>query len=297
MIAVAAHEDPEVRAAISSVLEQAGWSMHAAATADEAIDACGREGADVLLLGTGLGGVPTLEVLDRVKRDPDLFRVAVVIAGHGLDVTETVSALDRGADDVLRLPVDDADLVARAFAAARTKALVEELTAQNNRLEELVFFDELTGLRNRRATLQELEMLLAGARRHGHELSVLMLDVDSFKPINDRYGHRAGDEVLREVARRVAGRLRQADFAGRLGGDEMLVVLPDTNAEGAQVLAESIRHAISCEPVRTSAGLIRVTMSMGSAQWSDEDLPRLLEQADGALYAAKAAGRDCSVAA
>src|SRR6185503_11686754 len=119
-----------------------------------------------------------------------------------------------------------------------------------------------------------------------------------FKPINDRHGHRAGDEVLREVAKRLAARLRSADVAGRLGGDELLVVLPDTDAAGGATVAESIRHAVSEAPVPTSAGRLTVTVSVGSACWDgDEEIQVLLERADQAMYAAKAGGRDSISAA
>jgi two-component system cell cycle response regulator len=297
MIAVVAHPSPQLRRAALETLEGAGCTVLEAADAEEAVSACRRVGADVLLADRDLGdGV--LALVDRVKRDPELFRTAIVVlAGEDVEIPVVLEALDRGADDVLLTPLQPADLVGRAFAAARTKALVEELTAQNDRLEELVFFDELTGLRNRRAVMHELEMLLAGSRRHGHRLSVLMLDIDRFKPINDEHGHRAGDEVLRAVGKRLLGRLRREDVAGRLGGDELLVVLPNTEATGAAIVADSIRQAISERPVRTSAGPIDVTASLGIAQWDDEDLPRLLEEADRALYAAKAGGRDRSVAA
>src|SRR4051794_28705848 len=293
MIAVATHLDASVRAEIAAVLDEAGWTVHEAAGADAALAACRESEADVLLIAQELCAGSD-GVLERVKRDSELYRTAVVIVGAGITAPEVVEWLQRGADDVLLTPLDPADVIGRAFAASRTKALVKELTAQNDRLEELVFFDELTGLRNRRAVLHELEMLLAGSRRHGHELSVLMLDVDRFKQINDQYGHRAGDEVLREVSRRVAGRLRTADVAGRLGGDELLVALPDTGAEGAAVLAESIRNGVGDGPVHTLVGEIPVTVSIGSAAWSTEDLGQLLERADAALYAAKAAGRDRS---
>jgi two-component system cell cycle response regulator len=291
MIAVVCHQDAPLRHDAVRVLEAAGCEAHEAADAEDAVRVCRQTGADVLLAEHDLA------VVDRIKRDPDLFRVAVVLLADRLAVPDILEALDRGADDVLRTPLDAADTIGRAFAAARTKALVEALTAQNERLEELVFFDELTSLRNRRAALHELETLLAGARRHGHNLSVLMIDVDRFKSINDQHGHRAGDEVLREVAARLLGRLRRQDFAGRLGGDELLVVLPDTDSGGAAIVARSIREAVSESPVQTSAGPIDVTVSIGSAEWVDEDLPRLLERADVALYRAKAGGRDRSVAA
>ena len=295
MIVVVAHPSADLRRSAAGALEAAGCTVEEAADAEGALAACRHRGADVLLASCALEG-GALSVVDAIKRDPDLFRTSVVVVGD-LDAPEVLAALDRGADDVLRLPLQPGDLIGRAFAAARTKALVEELTAQNERLEELVFFDELTGLRNRRAILHELEMLLAGARRHGHKLSTLMVDVDRFKPINDRYGHGAGDDVLREVARRVGERLRQADAAGRLGGDELLVVLPETDGAGAAIAAASIREAVAATPIATSAGPIAVTISVGSAEWRGEELPRLLEQADRALYAAKAAGRDRSIAA
>jgi diguanylate cyclase (GGDEF)-like protein len=296
VIAVAAHTDAHVRATLADTLSSIGWTVHATPDPNDALEACRRLEADVLLAGGALPDGP-LELLDRVKRDAELFRTAVVLLGDDIAPAHVVDWLSRGADDVLRTPLDPADVVGRASAAARTKALVKELTNQNERLEELAFFDELTGLRNRRAVLHELEMVLAGARRHGHQLSVLMLDIDRFKTVNDRHGHRAGDDVLREVARRLMDRLRREDVAGRLGGDELLVVLPDTGEEGAAVLAESIRGAISAGPITTASGPIGVTLSVGSAAWAGEDLNVLLERADGALYAAKGAGRDRAAAA
>jgi two-component system cell cycle response regulator len=159
-----------------------------------------------------------------------------------------------------------------------------------------VMFDELTALRNRRAILLELDTLVATARRHERPLAVLMIDVDRFKAINDSRGHRAGDEVLREVARRITGRMRDADVAGRLGGDELLILLPETVAGGAATLADSVRAAVSAQPVRTPDGSIDVTVSIGAAAWEGEPSELLLERADQALYAAKAAGRDRSIA-
>jgi two-component system cell cycle response regulator len=296
MIAVAAHTHPGVLETLTSVLTSIGWTVHPTADADDALEACRRLEADIVLVGGEVNGGP-LGLLDRLKRDAELFRTAVVVVAGDAAPQDVVDWLSRGADDVLLTPLEPADVVGRASAAARTKALVKELTLQNERLEELVFFDELTGLRNRRAILHELEMVLAGARRHGHQLSVLMLDIDRFKVVNDRHGHRAGDEVLKEVARRLTERLRREDVAGRLGGDELLVVLPDTGEAGAAVVAEAIRQAVAARPVTTTGGPIGVTLSVGSAAWAGEDLNVLLERADGALYAAKHGGRDQAAAA
>jgi two-component system cell cycle response regulator len=292
MIAVTADLPPTACRQVSETLEQAGWVVHHAPDADAAVDHCRDAEADVLMVGTDAAdGQDSL--LQRVTSDADLFSTAVVLLAEAPEPAEVLDWIQRGAVDVLLSPPAPADVLARAFAAARTKALVKELTAQNARLEELVLFDELTGLRNRRAMLHEVEMLTAVARRHDHPLSILMLDIDRFKAINDGHGHLVGDEVLRDIGRRVRGRLRTADVAGRLGGDELLIALPETGVDGADTLAESVREAIGATPVRTSAGPVDVTVSIGVAGMEpDDDASVLLERADAALYAAKAAGRD-----
>ena len=159
MIAVAAHTDSHVRAQVAETLLRAGWNVYETDDAEQAIALCREREADVLLVGEGLAGVGAGVLLERVKRDAELFRTAVVVLGGDLDPAEVLEWLEQGADDVLLTPPDPADVLGRAFAAARTKALVKELTARNDRLEELVLFDELTGLRNRRAILHELDVM------------------------------------------------------------------------------------------------------------------------------------------
>ena len=278
------------------MLADAGWAVHTARDAADALRLCRHLEADVVLVHTAVEDGP-LAFVDRLKTDGDAFDVAVVLVGDGFDVDVVVSALNRGAADVLRTPLHPAEAVARATAAARTKALVKELTHHNDRIVELVLLDELTGLRNRRALMHDLEMLIATTRRHGRSLSAVMIDIDRFKSINDLHGHQAGDAVLIEISRRVEGRLRDGDVAGRLGGDELLVLLPETDAEGAAALADSIREAVAARPVLVSGyGPIEVTISLGSSAWDGETGAELIERADRALYVAKGAGRDKAVA-
>jgi len=280
---------------LTRVLTEAGWSVRAARDPAHALRLCRSIDVDVLLVADTVPGGP-LDFMDRLKGDGELFNIAVVFVGAGLDVDGVVSAMNRGAADVLRTPVDAADAVARATSAARTKALVKELIQHNQRIEGLVLFDELTGLRSRRAVRHDLELLIATARRHQRPLAAIMVDVDHFKPINDVHGHRIGDEVLCEVARRVEQRLRGTDVAGRLGGDELLVLLPETDADGAATLAQCIHDAIGDRPVDTDVGPIGVTVSVGSAAWAGDTGDELVERADRAMYAAKGAGRDRTVA-
>lgn len=290
VIAVTAIQEAALARELTDVLTDAGWRVHAGRDPKHALRQCRVREADVLLVDEAF-----MELLDQVKQDPDLLHTGVVVVGDQLDVPGVVSAMERGAADVLRTPVDPPDAIARATAAARTKALVKQLTTHDDRLEGLVLFDELTALRNRRAIMLELETLVATARRHDRPLAAMMIDVDRFKSINDTHGHRAGDAVLRGVAKRIGQRLRGADVAGRLGGDEILILLPETDAAGASTLADSIRDAVSDRAIRTPAGRVSATISIGTAAWEGEPADLLLERADQALYAAKAAGRDRSV--
>jgi diguanylate cyclase (GGDEF)-like protein len=157
--------------------------------------------------------------------------------------------------------------------------------------------DPLTGLSNRRTILEELQSWFDLSRRHQRPLAVLMCDLDHFKRINDTLGHGAGDQVLEAFGHRVKETLRATDLAGRIGGEEFLVILPETDLEGALLLAERVRAAASV-PFLAGSGHLKVTCSLGVAQRGDLDqgAGTLLARADGALYAAKRAGRDQVVA-
>jgi two-component system cell cycle response regulator len=154
--------------------------------------------------------------------------------------------------------------------------------------------DGLTHLANRRRFDEELATETARVRRHDRELSLLMLDVDDFKQVNDRYGHPTGDAVLFHVAQLIRERVRGHDLAARIGGEELAVLMPETNLQGARVLAEGLRHAIEQHVVDFAERHVRVTVSVGCAQFSrdDADPAVFVERCDAQLYAAKAAGKN-----
>jgi len=170
--------------------------------------------------------------------------------------------------------------------------------ARQAELNELLATDQLTGLANRRKLDRTLEQEITRARRFEVPLSVVMIDLDHFKRVNDTHGHPAGDAVLSAVGRTVLGELREVDLAGRYGGEELLLVLPGTNLEGAQSAAERVRTAIADLVVTHDRTSLRVTASAGCATLEPHK-PRtaseLVQAADAALYAAKEAGRDCVV--
>lgn len=192
-----------------------------------------------------------------------------------------------------------------AFSMMGLSQLLRGLRDNEERLTRLATTDTLTGLANRRQVLAILEAELRRARRTGHPLALLMLDLDHFKNVNDRYGHAIGDAVLVTTAARCQAQLRGMDTCGRVGGEEFLVVLPETGIEEARGIAERLRASLGETPIDTGAESIPITISIGLAHFMPVDnadrsngeqaqaqMEALLRQADEALYRAKSDGRD-----
>jgi two-component system, cell cycle response regulator len=285
MRVVVAHRREGERQRLGSVLASRGHEVLQAADEGEALARCLEWSPDVAVLEAGLGDC----LLAKIKGDAHAFSTAVVLLEPAEpSVDRALEVMARGVQDVLIEPVRDAELLTRVHAAGRTKVLQEELIAQADRLEALIFEDPLTGLSNRRFILTQLGGLISGARRHDRALSVAIVDVDHFKDVNDTRGHAEGDKVLAAVSHALRSHLRAEDQLGRLGGEEFLALLPDADARAARSAAEKMRA--------NTAGT-GVTVSIGWATWEGERPEELLRRADDALYAAKARGRDCVVGA
>ena len=294
MQVVLAHADAHTRDRLSAVLSRAGHEVSTSGSTDEALAACCGRSADVAVLDVDLcRGHEGGELLRAIKSDADAYGTAVVLLERSdLDLGTAVEALQRGVQDFLVEPVSDGELVARVTAAGRTKVLQEELFEQSRRLETLIFEDTLTGLANRRYILTQLGAQVSAARRHGRPVSAAIVDIDHFKPVNDEHGHHAGDLVLVAVAAALSDHLRAEDQLGRLGGEEFLVVLGDTDAAAAARVTDKLRCEVARAAVEHEGQELSVTVSIGYATWDGEAPEELLRRADDALYAAKAAGRD-----
>jgi two-component system cell cycle response regulator len=209
------------------------------------------------------------------------------------DSERAAIALDLGASDILYEPVDTQELAIRIRAQLGRKRQADRLRASLRAGLELAARDSLTGLHNRRYALYQLERMIA---RPGRGVAVMMLDLDHFKAINDTHGHVAGDEVLRLVSRRLRAQLRSGDLVARIGGEEFLVALPDSDRAAALDCAERLRRAISETPFDIGGGgSVTVTLSVGlalSPSGSAENPAALIDRADRALYGSKADGRD-----
>ena len=227
------------------------------------------------------------------------FIPMLVLAEQGEDDL-VIRALDLGINDYLVRPLDPNELVARCTTQIRRKRYTDKLRESLSQSVELAVTDGLTGLNNRRYLDTHLASLVERSARRGRALSVLMADIDHFKAINDLHGHEGGDEVLREFSRRVRSAVRGADLACRYGGEEFVVVMPDTTADVAAQIGERLRAAIAGDgfPISASGARASVTTSVGISTLDGEDdsAGAMLRRADQALYQAKHGGRNRVVA-
>jgi two-component system, cell cycle response regulator len=283
-------DSPTMRRVMRRFLDSTGYEIFEAGNGEEALAVARRERPDVIMLDRQIPVLDGYGVLAALRNDAELSDVPVVlVTSHG-EPEDVAEGLRRGAHDYLRKPFEQPELVARVQAAMRTKAVRDELRARNAQLERLVSTDVLTGMLNRGAIVEHLRALVSRSRRHDRPLSVVLIDVEGLGAVNARHGHAAGDTVLRTVARRVRGVMREEDACGRWSGDELLVVAPDTAGDGAAALVERLEAAAGVEPVALDAGDVPVGVCAGAATWSDgDDLEALVRRAEQALSAAQAA--------
>ncbi|MBL0371270.1 PleD family two-component system response regulator [Rhizobium sp. KVB221] len=210
-------------------------------------------------------------------------------------------ALEIGINDYILRPVETNELIVRSLTQIRRKHYNDQLRESVKQTIELAVTDGLTGLNNRRYLDKHLKLLFDRAAARDRPLSLCITDIDRFKLVNDTHGHDAGDEVLREFAARIRSTVRGADLACRYGGEEFVVVMPDTGLDTAASVAERLRSIIEAEPFELrSAGIsLNITASVGisSTVWGAQSADQLLKQADRALYEAKHGGRNRVVAA
>ena len=242
----------------------------------------------------GLRLCSQLRSVDRTRHIPIL-----VIADPDSDA-RLARGLEIGVNDYLVRPLDKNEMLARVRTQIKKKRYAERLRDNVQMSIEAAITDALTGLHNRRYMETHLNALVEQAASHGKPIAVLVLDIDFFKAINDTHGHDAGDDVLREFALRIRKSIRNIDLACRYGGEEFVIVMPETDMGVATMVAERLRRAVAGEsfPVQQGMKLLNVTLSIGLATLSDAggDAAAILKRADQALYRAKRAGRNRVVA-
>ncbi|MCA1558028.1 MAG: diguanylate cyclase [Acidobacteria bacterium] len=295
-----ADDEPINRSLIQRRLERAGYRVLTAQNGREAVDMSRAERPDLVILDVMMPVMDGLEACQLIKAD-DTVRDTPVIFLSARDETEVkVSGLSLGANDYISKPFKAEELLARVYVALRLKRerdtlrrRAEEAIARADVAQERAMTDALTGLLNRYGLQHILVREMAETRRYNRPLSCLMIDLDHFKSVNEMHGHAAGDTSLQQVTSVLTDNVRGSDVVFRYGGEEFLVLLPQTDLEGAISLAEKIRNAAHSRFFGDGEHIFSLTLSAGAATlWDNESGNDMIARADMALYQAKEQGRN-----
>ncbi|WP_224981509.1 diguanylate cyclase [Geomonas agri] len=251
--------------------------------------------ADLVICDVEMPRMDGYKFLQLVASRPDLQGLPIIMLTGKMDFNSKIRGLDQGASDYLTKPFDSGELVARVKVQMKIKSLQDELKKANEQLKRLTNIDHLTGLFNRRHLAEVMEAEFLRAKRNRENLSLVIIDIDFFKQVNDTYGHQNGDIVLSSVAEVVQQQLRAYDSAARYGGEEFVVLYPGTSLEGGVAAAERLRQAVIDHTFPYPLEDLTVTVSAGVSTYPSpqvDNIDALFRRADEALYRAKQNGRN-----
>lgn len=286
MRVLVADDTAVMRAMLAEWIEGMGFTVTTANDGVEATAVAEREGFDIAVIDWEMPRLSGMDAIRALRANPKTaFSHIVLITGHD-DQNRLIQALEGGADDFISKPINAAALIARLKAGARIVSMRQEIM-------QLASTDALTGTANRRSFFNRSDEQAAVARRSRRPLSMLAIDLDHFKKVNDTHGHAGGDKALVGCAVALRSVLRPADVLGRIGGEEFAVLLTDTTGSGAMAVAERMRAAVADAAIEHNGKAIPLTASIGVAEWPGSGgVDVTLAAADSALYRAKANGRN-----
>ena len=290
-----AEDDPIFRRVLENWLNSWGYEVTTVDDGTQAWEALLQEEAPkLLILDWMMPGMDGPELCQKIRDRKQVPYSYILLVTSKDEKQDLVNGLNAGADDYITKPFELNELKARLRVGTRILYLQDELIRAKEALEFQATHDPLTGLWNRGAILDLLQRELNRAERSQQTMGVFMLDIDHFKQINDSYGHLVGDQVLKEVARRLSTSVRNYDWVGRYGGEEFLIVASNCPCDTMENYGERLRLDLAATPVITEAGGVAVSASIGAAStqsrpWHQDSL---LRAADAALYRAKENGRN-----
>lgn len=284
-------DDKSIRESMNEYLQLSGFPSCVAESAEEAIDIVNNEHIQVVITDIILPGMDGLELTDHIRTRFDID--VIVMTGYSGDYSYE-EAINKGASDFVFKPVKFEELLLRLKRVLRERQLSRERVHMLEKLKKLSITDALTKLFNSRHFYSQLKQEIYRSNRHGHPLSLLLLDIDRFKTYNDTYGHLEGDKVLIKIGETVKSCLRNVDSAYRYGGEEFTVILPETVAEEAETVGHRIRTAVQSDPFTPSGHKpLTVTISIGVTQYvQNEKVSNFIQRADKAMYMSKQSGRN-----
>ena len=289
---------------VVTMLDGVGYGTTFATGGQEALERLKNVKPNLILLDLMMPEMSGLEVCQYLQSQPEYRDIPIIFLTASQEQEDLLTAFEQGAVDYITKPFNQLELLARVKTHLELKQTqdelkkaLEEVQKLARELEKLATTDPLTGIANRRQILMLGEKELSDAWRYKRPLSVLMLDLDHFKRINDNYGHPVGDQVLKSITETANKNLRLGDAFGRFGGEEFVAFLPETNTKEAMIVAERIRStitAISVTNLENNHTISNLTVSIGVAtlQATDKNLEHFLSRADDALYEAKKQGRN-----
>lgn len=291
-----ADDDAVSRRLLERTLLRAGYEVVAVVNGRQAVEnLTGPDMPRLVLLDWMMPELDGPGVCREIRNRCDQSYVYMILLTSRESKEDVIAGLESGADDYLIKPFIADELKARLRVGERILHLEDRLVEAREQMRFKATHDHLTSLWNRGVIVDLLGRELTRSQRENVCTALILGDLDHFKNINDRYGHLVGDQVLREVARRLLHSVRSYDFVGRYGGEEFLIVLNNCRPDSALARAEEIRKSICTRPVQTDVGPLEVTMSSGllrSTDWGHRPAEDLIHEADSALYAAKTAGRN-----
>lgn len=291
---VVAEDDAASRHLLQHFLRQWGFECEVASDGSQAWDLMqSKDVPTIAVFDWMMPGIEGVELCRRLRRLTRQHYTYVLLLTGKTGKQDVIEGLSAGADDYVSKPFNPKELQARLLVAQRIITFQEQLIAAREELRIQATHDYLTRLLNRAGIMEALGQEMNRSYRKEGVFSVILADIDHFKKINDTYGHATGDQVLREVAARMKASLRSYDIAGRYGGEEFLVIVPDADEESAVHVAEKIRKAVCSTPIESLGCGRTATISLGvSASSAGISADALLSSADTALYQAKSLGRN-----
>ncbi len=283
-----------------TTLDRDGHTIGVVAPGADAIDRIQKASASLLIVDLNVQSVDPLRLCSQLRSHEATRHLPILIVGSEADTPKLIKGLELGVNDYLKKPLEPNELRARVRTQIKRKRFQQRIIAMHEASLAMALTDGLTGLYNRNYFAAHVEALLRNAREQGRPLSLMMVDVDHFKAVNDTYGHAAGDEVLQELARRISNGVRGFDLVARLGGEEFVIVMPECRAQEARLVGERLRGLVcgSRFEVPAIGRQLEVTASFGLAQYGGfaDSADDLMARADQALYEAKRTGRNRVVA-
>ena len=283
------------RRMVKKYLLAAGYEIVEAEDGLSAWELFQKEPFQLVITDWMMPGLDGPELVHKIRTSGQKSYTYIIMLTAMDDKDNIVLGLESGADEYLTKPFNSRELIARVASGMRILRLEEELMQARMQMEALAMHDGLTGLLNRRAIEEYAEAEFNMADRKKQAMSVILLDIDHFKNVNDRFGHKFGDVVLRQVAQTLKEDLRNYDRVGRWGGEEFLLILPDTELKDAVTVAERLRSKIAVVQITLENGeTFSIHISLGTACTTGQfqSLAKLIDAADQALYQAKQSGRD-----